>query len=200
MRVLLVDNYDSFTWNLVHYLEELGARVEVVLNDETDVEQVRERGFDAWVISPGPGRPEQAGISVDLVRAATACTPLLGVCLGHQALALAYGARVVRAPVLMHGKTSAVHHDGQGLFLGLQQPFVATRYHSLVVEARSLPAIFEISARTVDGVVMAVRHRSLPLFGVQFHPESVLTVEGKPLVANFLALAARRRRAAMDAA
>ncbi|MHC4428149.1 MAG: anthranilate synthase component II [Planctomycetota bacterium] len=200
MRILLVDNYDSFTWNLAHYLEELGARVEVVLNDQADVEQLRARGFDAWVISPGPGRPEHAGISLDLVRAAVGHTPLLGVCLGHQALAQAHGARVVQAPVLMHGKTSAIQHDGQGLFQGLARPLVATRYHSLVVEPESLPADFEISARTADGVVMGIRHREWPMFGIQFHPESVLTVEGKPLLANFLELAARGCRESMDAA
>jgi anthranilate synthase component 2 len=191
MRVLLLDNYDSFTWNLAHYLEELGAVVEVVLNDEVDVERLRARSFDAWVISPGPGRPEGAGISLDLVRAADAGTPLLGVCLGHQALAQAHGARIVGAPDLMHGKTSSIHHDGRGLFRGLPRPFAATRYHSLVIEPESLPDTFAVSARTADGVVMGIRHRSLPSFGIQFHPESVLTLEGKPLLANFLAVAAR---------
>lgn len=199
MRVLLLDNYDSFTWNLVHYLEELGACVEVVLNDRTDVEQVRGRRFDAWVVSPGPGRPEEAGISLDLARAASDGTPFLGVCLGHQALAQAHGARIVRAPVLMHGKTSAIEHDGRGLFGGLPRPFAAARYHSLIVEAGSIPDAFEVSARTGDGVVMAIRHRGHPAHGIQFHPESVLTVAGKSLLANFLALAARGRRS-VDAA
>ena len=200
MRVLLLDNYDSFTWNLAHYLEELGATVDVFLNDEIGVEQVRERGYDAWVVSPGPGRPDGAGISLDLVRAANGRTPLLGVCLGHQALAQAHGARIVQAPVLVHGKTSSIHHDGRRLFRDLDRPFVATRYHSLVVEPESLPDTFEISARTDDGVVMGIRHRGRPSFGIQFHPESILTLAGKPLLANFLAIAARVRRAATDAA
>lgn len=200
MRVLLLDNYDSFTWNLAHYLEELGAKVEVFLNDEIGVERVQEAGYDAWVISPGPGRPEEAGVSLDLVRAANGRTPLLGVCLGHQALAQAHGARIVQAPVLMHGKTSAIHHDGRGVFRGLDRPFEAMRYHSLVVEPESLPGAFEVSARTDDGVVMGIRHRGRPSFGIQFHPESILTLAGKPLLANFLAIAARVRRAATDAA
>lgn len=200
MRVLLLDNYDSFTWNLAHYLEELGAKVDVILNDEIGVEQVRERDYDAWVVSPGPGRPDGAGISLDLVRAANGRTPLLGVCLGHQALAQAHGARIVQAPVLMHGKTSSILHDGRGLFRDLERPFVAMRYHSLVVEPASLPDTFEVTARTDDGVVMGIRHRGRPSFGIQFHPESILTPAGKPLLANFLAMAARVRRAATDAA
>jgi anthranilate synthase component 2 len=200
MRVLLLDNYDSFTWNLAHYLEVLGAKVEVFLNDEIGVKQVRERAYDAWVVSPGPGRPEGAGISLDLVRAANGRTPLLGVCLGHQALAQAHGARIVQAPVLMHGKTSSIHHDGRGLFRGLDRPFTAMRYHSLVVERESLPGPFEVSARTDDGVVMGIRHRGRPSFGIQFHPESILTLAGKPLLSNFLAIAARVRRATTDAA
>ncbi len=193
MRVLLLDNYDSFTWNLAHALEQCGATVEVVLNDALAVGEILERGYEAWVISPGPGRPEESGICLDLVRAATTGPPLLGVCLGHQALAQAHGARIVRAPVLMHGKTSAIHHDGQRLFRGLGRPFVATRYHSLVVDEPSLPRAFEITARTEDGVIMGIRHRELPLYGVQFHPEAVLTVEGPRLLANFLEIAARRR-------
>jgi anthranilate synthase/aminodeoxychorismate synthase-like glutamine amidotransferase len=200
MRVLLLDNYDSFTWNLAHYLEELGAKVDVVLNDAIGVEQVRERDYDAWIVSPGPGRPDGAGISLDLVRAANGRTPLLGVCLGHQALAQAHGARIVQAPVLMHGKTSEILHDGRGVFRDLDRPFVAMRYHSLVVEPASLPDAFEVTARTDDGVLMGIRHRSWPSFGIQFHPESVLTLAGKPLLANFLAIAARVRRAATDAA
>jgi anthranilate synthase/aminodeoxychorismate synthase-like glutamine amidotransferase len=200
MRVLLLDNYDSFTWNLAHYLEELGAAVEVVLNDRITTEQVHERSFDAWVLSPGPGRPEQAGISLELVRAARDRTPLLGVCLGHQALAQAHGARIVRAPVLMHGKTSPIDHDGCDLFYGLDRPFSATRYHSLVIDPASLPPVFEVSARSNDGVIMGIRHRGRPWFGVQFHPESVMTLAGKPLLVNFLEIAARERRASTDAA
>jgi anthranilate synthase/aminodeoxychorismate synthase-like glutamine amidotransferase len=200
MRVLLLDNYDSFTWNLAHYLEELGARVEVVLNDRIDAGEARRRRFDAWVISPGPGRPENAGVSLDLVRAAAGHRPLLGVCLGHQALAQAYGATIVRAPELIHGKSSPIHHDGRGLFDGLSRPFHATRYHSLIVEPRSLPDVFEVTARTADGIVMAIRHRRWPLHGIQFHPESILTVEGKTLLANFLGLVRRRCSESTDAA
>jgi len=187
LHVLLLDNYDSFTYNLAQYLEELGAAVEVVRNDRITVDQVKAAGFDAIVISPGPGRPEEAGISVELVRHTSGRTPLLGVCLGHQAIGYAYGGRVVSAPTLMHGKTSPIIHDGKTLFAGLENPFEATRYHSLVVEEASLPGELSISARTPEGVVMGLRHRELPLEGVQFHPESVLTVAGKRLLANFLA-------------
>jgi anthranilate synthase component 2 len=193
LRLLLLDNYDSFTWNLAHYLEELGARVDVVLNDAASVDELRGRGYDAWVVSPGPGRPERAGVTLDLVRAAGDAVPLLGVCLGHQALALAYGGRIVRAPTLVHGKTSAIHHDSDGLFAGLSRPFIATRYHSLVVDPALLPPALSVTARTADGVVMGLCHRVRPQFGVQFHPESILTVEGKALLRNFLGLAARGR-------
>jgi len=200
MRVLLLDNYDSFTWNLAHYLEELGAVVEVVLNDRITVDGVLRRRFDAWVLSPGPGRPEQAGISLDLVRAAGASLPLLGVCLGHQTLARAHGARITRAPVLMHGKTSPIDHLGRGLYRGLERPFVAMRYHSLVVDPGTLPPTLEVDARSDDGVVMGIRHRRRPWFGIQFHPESVLTLAGKALLANFLEIASAARRAETDAA
>ena len=186
LRLLLLDNYDSFTYNLAQYLEELGAAVDVVRNDRITVDQVKAAGFDAIVISPGPGRPEEAGISVELVRQTSERTPLLGVCLGHQAIGYAYGARVVSAPTLMHGKTSPIVHDGRTLFAGLENPFEATRYHSLVVEEASLPGELAVSARTPEGVVMGLRHRELPQEGVQFHPESVLTVVGKRLLANFL--------------
>ena len=189
--VLLLDNYDSFTWNLAHYLTELGAEVRVLLNDEVDPAHLVQESFRAWVISPGPGRPEEAGISLDLVRAAAGRTPLLGVCLGHQALAQAHGARIVQAPTLMHGKTSTVVHDGSGVFHGLPQHFVAMRYHSLVVDEPTLGEDFEICARTEEGVVMGIRHRREPFHGVQFHPESILTVEGKRLLGNFLSLADR---------
>jgi anthranilate synthase/aminodeoxychorismate synthase-like glutamine amidotransferase len=191
VRLFLLDNYDSFTWNLAHYLEELGAEVDVELNDRTSADEVRERGYDAWVISPGPGRPDQAGISLDLVRAAGEEQPLLGVCLGHQALAQAHGARIVRAPTLMHGKTSEVLHDGNGLFEGIDRPCVAMRYHSLVADPASIEAPLEVTARTADGVVMAIRHRGRPHHGIQFHPESIMTAAGKRLLANFLALARR---------
>ena len=183
VRVAVIDNYDSFTYNLVQYLAELGAEPEVFRNDAVGVEALR--GFDALVVSPGPGTPADAGISVEAIRELTGVMPVLGVCLGHQALAEAFGGRVVRhRPV--HGKTSRVCHDGAAPFDGLPDGFEATRYHSLVVEEQSLPAELEVSARTEDGVVMALRHREQPTFGVQFHPESVLTVEGKRLLRNFL--------------
>jgi anthranilate synthase/aminodeoxychorismate synthase-like glutamine amidotransferase len=183
VRVAVIDNYDSFTYNLVQHLAELGAEPVVFRNDAVGVEALRE--FDALVVSPGPGTPADAGISVQAIRELTGVMPVLGVCLGHQALAEAFGARVVRhQPV--HGKTSAVRHDGAAPFDGLPDGFEATRYHSLVVEEGSLPAELEVSARTDDGVVMGLRHRDQPTFGVQFHPESVLTGEGKRLLRNFL--------------
>jgi anthranilate synthase component 2 len=193
-RLLLVDNFDSFTWNLAHYFEELGAAVEVQLNDAIKVAGVKADAFDGVVLSPGPGRPEGAGICLELIRAVAGAIPLLGVCLGHQALAQAYGARIVQAPTLMHGKTSAIDHTGNGLFQGLPRPFDATRYHSLVVAPDSVPDDFRVAAWTGDGVIMGLDHEELPLYGVQFHPESVLTVEGKPLLANFLRLAERWNR------
>lgn len=194
LKLLLLDNHDSFTWNLAQYLQELGAELRVELNDAIEVDGVLRGGFDGVVVSPGPGRPERAGICLELVHAVAGRLPLLGVCLGHQALAQAYGARIVESAAPMHGKTSVVVHDGCGLFRGLPQGFEATRYHSLVVDPRSLDPAFEITARTPDGVIMSIRHRELPLWGVQFHPESVLTREGKPLLANFLALAGRPLR------
>jgi anthranilate synthase component II len=190
MTVLLVDNYDSFTYNLYQYLGELGADTTVVRNDALTVEAVLARNTDRIVISPGPGTPDQAGISLELVREAGGRVPVLGVCLGHQALGQAYGGRVVRAPAPMHGKTSEIHHDGRGLFRGLPNPFTATRYHSLVVERASLPACLELTAWTADGLVMGLRHRQHALLGVQFHPESILTAPGKELLRNFLGTAA----------
>jgi anthranilate synthase/aminodeoxychorismate synthase-like glutamine amidotransferase len=189
-RLLLLDNYDSFTWNLAQYLAELGAELEVKLNDRVEVSWCVEQAFDAVVISPGPGRPERAGITLELIRAIAGELPLLGVCLGHQAIAQVYGARIVHAPTLMHGKTSSIVHDGKGIFAGLPQSFEATRYHSLVVDESTLNGDFEITARTPEGVIMGIEHRRLPLFGVQFHPESVLTHEGKHL----LGPGARRRQ------
>jgi anthranilate synthase component 2 len=190
--LLLIDNYDSFTYNLYQYLGELGAETRVVRNDELTVEQALALRPSSVVISPGPGNPDQAGISLDLIRALPPTVPLLGVCLGHQALGQAFGGRIVRAPRIMHGKTSQIHHDGRGVFAGLPQPFTATRYHSLVIAPDSVPDCLEVSARTDDGagvgvgVIMAVRHRSLPQEGVQFHPESILTGAGKDLLRNFL--------------
>ena len=184
--LLLVDNYDSFTYNLYQYLGELGAQTRVVRNDEITVAAAMALRPEAIVISPGPGTPDEAGISVDLIRAAAGAVPLLGVCLGHQSLGQAFGGHIVRAPSLMHGKTSEIHHDGRTIFAELPQPFTATRYHSLVIAPETLPECLEVSARTADGVIMAVRHRQHPLEGVQFHPESILTTAGKPLLANFL--------------
>jgi anthranilate synthase/aminodeoxychorismate synthase-like glutamine amidotransferase len=185
--VLLIDNYDSFTWNLAQYLGELGAAPVVRRNDEVTLEDVAEMKPDRIVISPGPGRPEAAGISIEVIRKFGPAVPLLGVCLGHQGIGFAFGAEVVRAPQLMHGKVSSVQHDGRGVFRHVAQPFVAGRYHSLVV-ADPLPPDLEAAARTEDGTIMGLRHRTFPIHGVQFHPESVLTGEGHQLLRNFLEL------------
>jgi anthranilate synthase/aminodeoxychorismate synthase-like glutamine amidotransferase len=185
----MIDNYDSFTYNLVQYLGELGAELEVVRNDAAPLDELVARKPDGVVISPGPGRPEDAGVTVPSVKAFGGHgVPLLGVCLGHQAIGEAFGGKVVRARTLMHGKTSPIRHDGKGVFAGLADGFVATRYHSLVVEAASLPAELEVGAHTDDGEIMGLRHRTLPIHGVQFHPESILTEAGKQLLANFLAI------------
>jgi anthranilate synthase/aminodeoxychorismate synthase-like glutamine amidotransferase len=186
--LLLVDNYDSFTYNLYQYLGELGASTRVLRNDEMTAEQALALRPERIVISPGPGTPDQAGISLELIRRAAGLVPVLGVCLGHQALGQAFGGRVVRAPTLMHGKTSPIHHDGRTIYAGLPDPFTATRYHSLIVDRDSVPECLEISAWTVGGIVMGLRHRTLPLEGVQFHPESILTAAGKDLLRNFLEL------------
>jgi len=189
-RVLVIDNYDSFVYNLVQELGELGADPVVYRNDAIDVAGIRAAAPDAVLISPGPGRPEDAGISLAVIRELAGELPILGVCLGHQAIGEAFGGDVVSAPTLMHGKTSAIHHGGTGVFTGLPDPFVATRYHSLVVEPSTLPDVLEVTARTSDGVIMGLRHRTLAVEGVQFHPESLLTLEGPSLLANFLAAAA----------
>jgi anthranilate synthase component 2 len=187
VRLLIIDNYDSFTYNLVQYLGELGAEVEVVRNDVEGVHELLARKPDGVVISPGPGVPEDGGVSIELVRAAAqAGIPVLGVCLGHQAIGVAYGGRIARARSIMHGKTSQIDHDGEGVFSGLEPRFEATRYHSLVIEEESCPEALVITARTDDGEIMGVRHRDLPVEGVQFHPESILTGSGKPLLKNFL--------------
>lgn len=184
--VLVIDNYDSFTYNLVQYLAELGAEVEVYRNDRLSVEEVEAKRPERIVISPGPGRPEDAGITVDVIRRLGGRIPILGVCLGHQAIGLVFGGRVVRAPELVHGKTSQVYHRGTPLYDGVESPFTATRYHSLVVERESLPDCLEVTAETADGLIMGLRHRERPIEGVQFHPESILTAPGKRLLANFL--------------
>jgi anthranilate synthase/aminodeoxychorismate synthase-like glutamine amidotransferase len=185
--VLVIDNYDSFVYNLVQYLGELGSEPLVHRHDEIGVEDIRALAPDAVLISPGPGRPEDAGVSNDVIRELAGEVPILGVCLGHQCIGQIYGGEVVRASSIMHGKTSLVHHEGAGVLAGLPQPFEATRYHSLVVDAGSVPDVLEVTARTDDGVVMALRHRELPVEGVQFHPESILTTGGHRLLENFLA-------------
>jgi para-aminobenzoate synthetase component 2 len=186
--ILLLDNYDSFTYNLAQYLGELGCEVEVHRNDKISVEEIARRKPERIVISPGPCTPQEAGISVELIQRLAGKFPILGVCLGHQALGAAYGGKIVRAPKLFHGKTSEIHHDGKGVFQNLPKAFTATRYHSLIVERKTLPKELTITAETKDGVIMGVRHRRHKLEGVQFHPESVLTESGKQLLKNFLSL------------
>jgi len=187
MMVFVLDNYDSFTYNLVQYLGELGAEICVKRNDEVTVDGIAAIRPDAIVISPGPGRPEDAGVTMDVIRTLGAQTPILGVCLGHQAIGAVYGGSVIRAAVPMHGKTSTIEHDGRGVFAGLTEPFVASRYHSLVVSDQGLPPVLEVTARTKeDGTIMGLRHRTLPVHGVQFHPESILTGEGRRILRNFI--------------
>jgi len=193
LRIALVDNYDSFTWNLVHYLGEAGAEVTVVRNDAATVEGLLGEQPDALVISPGPCTPSEAGISLDLVRQASGEVPILGVCLGHQAIGQAFGGEVVRAPVPMHGKLSPIRHDGRGLFEGIEGPFRATRYHSLTVERATFPQALAITAETEDGIVMGLAHREHPTLGVQFHPESIASEQGRRIIANFLGIAGRWR-------
>ncbi len=189
MRVTLIDNYDSFTFNLVHYLGELGADVSVWRNDEISAADAAAAKPDAIVLSPGPCTPNEAGVCLDLIREASSATPILGVCLGHQAIGQVFGGRVVRAPTPMHGKVSRVTHNARGLFRGLNGPFKATRYHSLIIERKSAPAELEVSAESDDGLIMAVAHRSLPVYGVQFHPESIESEHGRAMLGNFLELA-----------
>jgi anthranilate synthase/aminodeoxychorismate synthase-like glutamine amidotransferase len=187
VRVLVIDNYDSFTYNLVQYLGELGAEVQVVRNDAASIESIESLHPDRIVISPGPGRPEQAGVTMDAIRHFGSTVPILGVCLGHQAIGAVFGGSVVRATVPMHGKTSTIEHDGRGVFAGIAGPFTASRYHSLVVADEGLPADLEVTARTrEDGTIMGLRHVRWPIHGVQFHPESILTAEGRRLLRNFL--------------
>ncbi|HSA31784.1 MAG TPA: aminodeoxychorismate/anthranilate synthase component II [Candidatus Omnitrophota bacterium] len=188
--ILMIDNYDSFTYNLVQYFGELKARVEVYRNDEISIEEIRQRKPERIVISPGPSSPVNAGISVEVVRQFAGLVPVLGVCLGHQAIGHAFGGRIINARRLMHGKTSLIKHTGVDLFRGLKNPFEATRYHSLVIEKETCPECLEVIAWSddEDAEIMGVRHRSLPVWGVQFHPESILTIDGKRLLENFLAL------------
>lgn len=186
--IYMLDNYDSFTFNLVQAFGELGAEVVVKRNDQTSIREIEQRldEIDGFVISPGPCTPAEAGISVDMIREFAGRKPILGVCLGHQAIGAAFGASIVHAPSLMHGKTSMIDHDGRGVFAGLPNPFIATRYHSLTIEPSTMPAAFEVTATSDDGVIQGIRHRKLPIEGVQFHPESILTIHGKDLLANFL--------------
>ena len=184
--LLMIDNYDSFTYNLVQYLGELGQRVRVVRNDELSVGEIEGLAPERIVLSPGPCTPNEAGVSLELVRRMAGRVPLLGVCLGHQAIGQAFGGRVVHAKTLMHGKVSSIHHSGAGVFRGLPSPYNATRYHSLAIERESCPAELEVTAWTEDGEIMGVRHRMLPVEGVQFHPESILTEHGHALLRNFL--------------
>jgi anthranilate synthase component 2 len=187
--VTLIDNYDSFTFNLAHYLGALGADVSVWRNDEISVADVLDAEPDAIVLSPGPATPDTAGICLDLIRAASASTPILGVCLGHQAIGQAFGGAVIRAPLPMHGKLSAISHNARGVFRGINGAFQATRYHSLIIERASAPSDLEITAETDDGLIMGVSHRALPTYGVQFHPESILSEHGSLILRNFLDLA-----------
>ena len=194
--LLLIDNYDSFAYNLVHYLGELGAETVVYRNDALTAAQAMALRPDAIVLSPGPCDPDKAGICLELVALAKDSVPILGVCLGHQTIGQAFGGRIVRAVLPMHGKPSEIHHNGTGLFRGLPDPFTAIRYHSLVVDPDTLPDVLEVTARTEDGVIMGLAHRSLPIYGVQFHPESIDTEHGHKLLANFLDLTRKRSEAA----
>ncbi len=188
--ILMIDNYDSFTYNLVQYFGELGADLKVYRNDALTLEQIKAMKPEKIVISPGPGRPEDAGVCIDLIRHFAGKIPILGVCLGHQAIGYTYGGKIIRAKHLMHGKTSMITHNGKGIFAGIENPFEATRYHSLVVERETIPDCLEITASTVDEdkEIMGVRHKEFPLWGVQFHPESILTKAGKNILKNFLTL------------
>jgi len=186
--ILVIDNYDSFTYNLVQYLEVLGARCEVVFNDALDADAALAKNPEGILISPGPCTPNEAGVSLSLVERAAGKVPILGVCLGHQAIGQAFGGKVIRAGRIMHGKTSPIEHDGRALYQGLDQPFTATRYHSLLVDRATLPACLEISAWTAEGEIMGLRHKELPIEGVQFHPESILTTRGMDLLRNWLTL------------
>ena len=186
--IIMIDNYDSFTYNLVQYLAELGQNVKVFRNDKVTIDRIKKLGPAKIVISPGPGRPEDAGISCQLILRLAGKIPILGVCLGHQAIGYVYGGRIVNAPKLMHGKTSMIYHNQKGIFKGITNPFEATRYHSLLVEKKSLPTCLEITAWTKKNEIMGLKHKKYPLWGVQFHPESILTKQGKKILANFLKL------------
>lgn len=186
--ILVIDNYDSFTYNLVQYLGELGAELRVYRNDKITLDEIKRIAPEKILISPGPGEPKDAGISEDVIRTFGKSTPILGVCLGHQAIGEVFGGHIIGAKNLMHGKTSKIYHNGKGLFKGIKNPFDATRYHSLIVERESLPKVLEITAETKDKEIMGIIHKERPIYGVQFHPESILTAEGKKLLGNFIKL------------
>jgi len=188
MKVLVIDNYDSFTYNLVQYLEELGAHTFVFRNDKIDLEEIEKLKFNRVVISPGPGRPKDSGISCSVINTVYQKIPVLGVCLGHQCIGSLFGGRIVKAGEIMHGKVSLIYHNKRDLFKGIKNPFLATRYHSLIIEKKSLPKNLVITAYTKNGIIMGIKDRNFPLYGVQFHPESILTIEGKKILKNFLKL------------
>ncbi|MFB3925448.1 MAG: aminodeoxychorismate/anthranilate synthase component II [Syntrophales bacterium] len=192
--ILMIDNYDSFTYNLVQYLGQLGADVSIFRNDAVSTEEIRQMNPEAIFLSPGPGSPKEAGITVDVIRTFYKTVPIMGVCLGHQAIGYAFGAAVVRAERLMHGKTSSILSDGRTIFKGIPNPFVAGRYHSLIVDRSTLPSFLEISAVTEEGEVMGIRHRDYPVEGIQFHPESILTPNGKRIIKNFLRIISRKEK------
>ncbi|MEM7008674.1 MAG: aminodeoxychorismate/anthranilate synthase component II [Thermodesulfobacteriota bacterium] len=192
--ILMIDNYDSFTYNLVHYLAELGEEVVVYRNDKIELEDIGKLNPDIMVVSPGPCTPKEAGISVDAIKEFAGRLPILGVCLGHQSVAHAYGAEIIRADRLLHGKTSEIHHDGKGVYKNIPDPFEATRYHSLIVNKKTLPDVFEVSAWTDEGEIMGIRHKEHLIEGVQFHPESILTKHGKDLLKNFITLSKKKNR------
>ncbi|MDE2841514.1 MAG: aminodeoxychorismate/anthranilate synthase component II [Chloroflexota bacterium] len=198
--IFMLDNYDSFTYNLVQYMGELGAEMEVARNDKTTVEEVMASRPAGIVVSPGPCTPNEAGISNDLIAQAAGKIPLLGVCLGHQCIGQVFGGSIIRAQTLMHGKTSLIHHQDSGIFTGLENPFVATRYHSLIIDPASMPSVLDVTARADDGTIMSVRHRQHSIYGVQFHPESILTTEGKRLLQNFLNIVEQNRTQETQAA
>lgn len=193
MNILVIDNFDSFTYNLAQYFGELGANLSVFRNNAISVDAIGELAPDGIVISPGPGTPDDSGITLSVIAAYAGVIPIFGVCLGHQAIGQAFGGKVVRAKELMHGKTSQIYHKGIGIFADLPSPLIATRYHSLVVEPESLPQCLTVTANTRDGVIMGIQHKTLPVYGVQFHPESFLTVSGRPMLQNFLNLIAERK-------
>ncbi len=193
MKIIVIDNYDSFVYNICDYMGRLGyTDIEVFRNDVLSLEEVFKKAPDCIVISPGPGNPQDAGISVDLIKNIAKDIPLLGVCLGHQSIASAFGGKIIRAEKIFHGKTSLIHHDGTGVFKGIKNPFSATRYHSLIVDEKSLPEILRITARTEDNEIMGIVHKDFPIYGVQFHPESILTENGLDLIANFLDIASEK--------